>query len=39
MNMCSLIILAAKNIKYYSFGLLFVGVVHFTVVQLDSPLR
>ena len=38
MNMCSLIILAAKNIILYSFRLLFLGVVHFRVVQLGSSL-
>ena len=35
--MCKLIILAAKNIKQYSFGILFLGVVHFRVVHWGSP--
>ena len=38
MNMCSLIILAAKNIILYSFRLLLLGVVPFRVVQLGSSL-
>ena len=36
--MCSLFILAAENIKKYSFGLLLLGVVHLRVVQLGNPL-
>ena len=36
--MCNLSILAAKNIKQYSFGILFLGVFHFGLVHLGSTL-
>jgi len=35
--MCSLRILAAKNNKWYLFGILFWRLVHFRVVRLGSP--